>query len=311
MADDLRGHRDGGDRQPARGASARRGLVELGCEFAIDDFGAGFGSFAYLKHLPSQYVKIDGDFIRRLPTSPNDQLVVQAIAKIAAGMGKRTIAEFVENEETLELLEEYGIDFAQGYFLGRPGPIEEVLAAKRRRSGASARRASSGTSTWRSSSGWRWSTWSVVWSRPKRSWSSCSSSSRTAWQSASASTVTWAENAGKPDVTSQRWRSWTSWTPGTRRQRAADLVGVEALRRRLEEDAAGLAKQPVGGVEHDRGDHQRGDAVGLVEAGGDDHQAGDRREDEGGEVGEDVLVGALDVHRLAVRRGEDPDARSG
>ena len=102
--------------------SLAEGLVELGCEFAIDDFGAGFGSFAYLKHLPSQYVKIDGDFIRRLPTSPNDQLVVQAIATIAAGMGKRTIAEFVETEETLALLEEYGIDFAQGYFLGRPGP---------------------------------------------------------------------------------------------------------------------------------------------------------------------------------------------
>ena len=104
-------------------------LVELGCEFAIDDFGAGFGSFAYLKHLPTQYVKIDGDFIRRLPTSPNDQLVVKAIATIATGMGKRTIAEFVEMEETLELLSEYEIDFAQGYHTGRPGPIDDVIAA--------------------------------------------------------------------------------------------------------------------------------------------------------------------------------------
>jgi diguanylate cyclase (GGDEF)-like protein/PAS domain S-box-containing protein len=103
-------------------------LVELGCEFAIDDFGAGFGSFAYLKHLPSQYVKIDGDFIRRLPTSPDDQLVVEAIAGIAHGMGKRTIAEFVESAETLRKLREYGIDFAQGYEIGRPAPVEEALA---------------------------------------------------------------------------------------------------------------------------------------------------------------------------------------
>lgn len=110
-------------------------LVELGCEFAIDDFGAGFGSFAYLKHLPSQYVKIDGDFIRRLPMSPNDQLVVQAIGTIAAGMGKRTIAEYVETEETLELLRAYGIDFAQGYFIAKPGPIAEVLAAAGVRAG--------------------------------------------------------------------------------------------------------------------------------------------------------------------------------
>ena len=109
--------------------SLASGLVELGCEFAIDDFGAGFGSFAYLKHLPTQYVKIDGDFIRRLPTSPDDQLVVQAIAKIATGMGKRTIAEFVENQETLDLLTGYGIDFAQGYFTGRPGPVDEVIGA--------------------------------------------------------------------------------------------------------------------------------------------------------------------------------------
>ncbi len=116
-------------------------LVNLGCEFAIDDFGAGFGSFAYLKHLPIQYVKIDGDFIRRLPSSPNDQLVVQAIATIAKGMGKRTIAEFVETRETLELLREYGIDFAQGFVIAKPAPVAEVLAAAgvggqaRRRSG--------------------------------------------------------------------------------------------------------------------------------------------------------------------------------
>jgi diguanylate cyclase (GGDEF)-like protein/PAS domain S-box-containing protein len=111
----------------ARGLA--QSLVELGCEFAIDDFGAGFGSFAYLKHLPSQYVKIDGDFIRRLPVSPDDQLVVAAIAGIARGMGKRTIAEFVESEEVLRKLADFGIDFAQGFHVGRPEPIAEAIAA--------------------------------------------------------------------------------------------------------------------------------------------------------------------------------------
>jgi diguanylate cyclase (GGDEF)-like protein/PAS domain S-box-containing protein len=111
-------------------------LVELGCEFAIDDFGAGFGSFAYLKHLPSQYVKIDGDFIRRLPVSTDDQLVVEAIAAIARGMGKRTIAEFVESEEILRKLAEFEIDFAQGFHVGRPEPIAEAIAATTAAAGA-------------------------------------------------------------------------------------------------------------------------------------------------------------------------------
>lgn len=112
-------------------------LVELGCEFAIDDFGVGFGSFAYLKHLPIQYVKIDGDFIRRLPSSPNDQLVVRAVATIAKGMGKRTIAEFVETQETMAMLRDYGIDFAQGYVIARPMPVAEAIgiATRGRRSG--------------------------------------------------------------------------------------------------------------------------------------------------------------------------------
>ena len=100
-------------------------IAELGCAFALDDFGTGFGSFYYLKHLPFDYLKIDGDFVRDLPNSPTDQLTVRAIVEIAEGMGKRTIAEFVESEASLELLRGYGVDFAQGFHIGRPAPIAE------------------------------------------------------------------------------------------------------------------------------------------------------------------------------------------
>jgi EAL domain-containing protein (putative c-di-GMP-specific phosphodiesterase class I) len=104
------------------------GVQALGCAVALDDFGAGFGSFQYLKHLPFQYLKIDGDFIRSLPTSPNDQLVVKALVELARGMGKQTIAEFVGDEATIELLREYGVDYAQGFEVGRPAPDIPVAA---------------------------------------------------------------------------------------------------------------------------------------------------------------------------------------
>ena len=100
-------------------------VSELGSAFALDDFGTGFGSFYYLKHLPFDYLKIDGDFIRELPESATDQLTVQAIVQIARGMGKRTIAEFVQSQDTLDLLRRYGVDFAQGFHIGRPVPVEE------------------------------------------------------------------------------------------------------------------------------------------------------------------------------------------
>ena len=99
-------------------------LGELGCEFALDDFGAGFASFYYLKHLAFDYVKIDGEFIRKLPESHVNQLVVKSVVDIARGMGKRTIAEFVEDEETLHLLRSYGVDYAQGFYVARPQPLE-------------------------------------------------------------------------------------------------------------------------------------------------------------------------------------------
>jgi diguanylate cyclase (GGDEF)-like protein len=109
------------------GAFADR-LTEFGCEVAIDDYGAGFGPFAYLKKVPFDVIKIDGTFIREMAQNDADQLVVKAIVEIARGLGKRTIAEFVEDEDTTQLLRDYGVDMAQGYHLGRPVDLAEGLA---------------------------------------------------------------------------------------------------------------------------------------------------------------------------------------
>jgi EAL domain-containing protein (putative c-di-GMP-specific phosphodiesterase class I) len=99
------------------------GALELGCRVALDDFGAGFGSFHYLKHLPFSELKIDGAFIRRLPSSRTDQLIVRSLAGIARGMGRETIAEFVGDRPTIGMLRGYGVDYAQGFEVGRPGPL--------------------------------------------------------------------------------------------------------------------------------------------------------------------------------------------
>jgi diguanylate cyclase (GGDEF)-like protein/PAS domain S-box-containing protein len=104
-------------------------LRARGCRLALDDFGAGFGSFYYLKNLPFDYFKIDGDLIRGLATSPMDQLVVAAIVGIARGMGKKTIAEFVTDDETIRLIGKAGVDHAQGYHVGRPRPLRELLSS--------------------------------------------------------------------------------------------------------------------------------------------------------------------------------------
>jgi diguanylate cyclase (GGDEF)-like protein/PAS domain S-box-containing protein len=103
-------------------------LQSLGCGFALDDFGAGFGSFYYLKHIPFDYVKIDGEFIQNLATSSTDQLIVDSIVQMSKGLGKNTIAEFVGDHETVEVLKEHGVDFGQGYHLGRPIPVSQALA---------------------------------------------------------------------------------------------------------------------------------------------------------------------------------------
>jgi EAL domain-containing protein (putative c-di-GMP-specific phosphodiesterase class I) len=105
------------------------GVERLGCAVALDDFGAGFGSFHYLKHLPFRYLKIDGDFIRGLPDSPNDQLVVKALVGLVRGMGRQTIAEFVGDQPTMGLLRDFGVDYAQGFEVGRPQAAMLVAAA--------------------------------------------------------------------------------------------------------------------------------------------------------------------------------------
>ena len=120
-------------------------LHDLGCALALDDFGAGFGSFYYLKHLPVDILKIDGAFIRELRKDPADQVMVKAMVQTARGLGKTTVAEWVGDRETLERLAEYGIDYAQG----------STSPARCRRRTASAR----------SSTGARWSSPAVVLSR--------------------------------------------------------------------------------------------------------------------------------------------------
>jgi diguanylate cyclase (GGDEF)-like protein len=102
-------------------------LTEFGCQVAIDDYGAGFGPFHYLKQIPFDLIKIDGSFVRDMPNSDADQLTVQAIVQVARGLGKTTIAEFVQDDITAEMLREYGVDMAQGYHLGRPVDVAEAL----------------------------------------------------------------------------------------------------------------------------------------------------------------------------------------
>ncbi len=96
-------------------------LRELGCSFALDDFGVGFNSFSYLKQFPVDYLKIDGSFITNLVNDPIDQTLVKSMVEISKTLGKKTVAEFVESEETLEMIKSYGIDHAQGYYIGKPG----------------------------------------------------------------------------------------------------------------------------------------------------------------------------------------------
>jgi diguanylate cyclase (GGDEF)-like protein/PAS domain S-box-containing protein len=98
-------------------------LNELGCGLALDDFGAGFGSFYYIKHLPFDFLKIDGEFVSNCRASKTDRLVIEAVVAIARGLGKKTIAEYVGDEETVRLLTRLGVDYGQGFHHGRPGPI--------------------------------------------------------------------------------------------------------------------------------------------------------------------------------------------
>lgn len=99
-------------------------LSELGLGIALDDFGIGYGGFAYLKRLPVTTLKIDGQFVGDLVDNEQNQHVVKAIVNLAKGFGRETVAEGAEAEGTLELLEEYGVDYAQGFVTGRPAPID-------------------------------------------------------------------------------------------------------------------------------------------------------------------------------------------
>jgi diguanylate cyclase (GGDEF)-like protein/PAS domain S-box-containing protein len=94
----------------------------LGCQFSLDDFGVGFASFNYMKQLPVDIIKIDGIFIKDLDNNAHDQLFVKALVDVAKGLGKKVVAEFVENQEVLKILDEYGVDYAQGYHIGKPEP---------------------------------------------------------------------------------------------------------------------------------------------------------------------------------------------
>lgn len=102
-------------------------LHSLGCRFALDDFGAGFGSFYYLKHLLFDYIKIDGEFVLNCATNPTDRLIVSSVVDIAHGLGKQTIAEFVADEEVLRVVEQLGVDMAQGFHVGKPDTVEALL----------------------------------------------------------------------------------------------------------------------------------------------------------------------------------------
>jgi diguanylate cyclase (GGDEF)-like protein/PAS domain S-box-containing protein len=104
------------------------GLHELGCRFALDDFGAGMSSFTYLKNLNVDFLKIDGSFVKEILDKPCDRAIVESINQVGHAMGKQTIAEFAESEEIVACLTGLGVDYAQGYAIGHPEPLSLLLA---------------------------------------------------------------------------------------------------------------------------------------------------------------------------------------
>ena len=115
-----------------RAREMARSLSELGCKFAIDDFGAGFSTFYYLKHFPAQYVKIDGEFLSET-RSRTDDLVIESIVKIGRDLGKQTVAEYVSDAARLERVRSLGVDYGQGYHFAAPFPAAELAGYPRRR----------------------------------------------------------------------------------------------------------------------------------------------------------------------------------
>lgn len=100
-------------------------IRDLGCELALDDFGSGYASFRYLRIFPIDLVKIDGEYVVDLVDSPQDQVLVRALVQVCQAYGIHTVAEFVQDEPTLRLLRELGVDYVQGYLIGRPAPVVE------------------------------------------------------------------------------------------------------------------------------------------------------------------------------------------
>jgi len=103
-------------------------VTGMGCGLGLDDFGTGFSSFSYLKELPVQHLKIDIEFIRELPSSPTDQRLVQALVQFSKAFGLETVAEGIENAETLALVRAFEVDFAQGFHIGRPSLVDDGRA---------------------------------------------------------------------------------------------------------------------------------------------------------------------------------------
>ena len=100
-------------------------LKGMGCRFSLDDFGSGLSSFGYLKNLPVDYIKIDGSFVKDMVENPIDRAMVEAINQIGHLMDMETVAEFVTNEATQEILRKLGVDYAQGYYIAKPGPLND------------------------------------------------------------------------------------------------------------------------------------------------------------------------------------------
>ena len=101
---------------------------DLGCELALDDFGSGYASFRYLRLFPIDLVKIDGEYVADLADNPQDQVLVRALVQVCQAYGIHTVAEYVQDDATLRLLREFGVDYAQGYLIGRPKPVEVLLS---------------------------------------------------------------------------------------------------------------------------------------------------------------------------------------
>ena len=108
-------------------AFVMRELKTRGCKFSLDDFGTGLSSFMYLKSLPVDYLKIDGQFVRRIADDPVDRSMVEAVCKVGRTLGIETVAECVEVQSVLDELGRIGVDYAQGYFVANPQPIAELL----------------------------------------------------------------------------------------------------------------------------------------------------------------------------------------